>query len=30
MASDGLWDYLTKWEVVKYVIDKRKQKKSLS
>lgn len=28
IASDGLWDYLTKWEILKYVIEAKRDKNS--
>lgn len=30
IASDGLWDYLSKWEILKYMIESKKEKDKIS
>lgn len=30
IASDGLWDYLGKWEILKYMIESKKEKDKIS
>ena len=30
VASDGLWDYLSKWEILKYVVEARNDKVTIA
>ena len=30
VASDGLWDYLNKWEIVKHVVEARNGKVNIA
>lgn len=30
VASDGLWDYLSKWEILKYIVESKNDKTNIA